>query len=807
MNYSGYLRWKQQKEQWQKDFEAIEAWKYAEPVVSSPPPVSFRTCVPSCPCEVCTLKTKYAAAVDELDTFFASMTTATTQTNVNGPDREETTEGCSNDRIKAMIDADVTLDENTKKMAKTRLDEIEAVLGGLNKHTIEFEVEQCKNRLVFKVYLAARELESVGIEIHSRYERIFNSIWYLIDLRNQPSLTQISSEVSEDFFGGRIDTSEHAWTGSAGWIIAKSPSDLCFEDIVDRERPTKKRATPTPIIHESSPIGSHGSNLRQFQMFVEDLFQNASEVDSKNSKFYYLMSKTARLILAWIPNDTRNNLATTKAFIPSSSSKEIKGSRMILSAILCKIACFSENDGRFSSICTQPIHSIVSHVAQHLNEAFADVCFAPINTKVEERVTGTSNTVPAPEVQLVLGQLAEQVYEAFCFGGIGVDRKYRGVVLTLTSVEVLELELLNMGTPKMHLVFRRSGVYPLFDAKTSGTLLGVKNKTRLAKFTTKLVNNDPSKGFEILASFMTDLHVHDHAAVTHEVAYRDSCEASAKEIGLVKFLGSGSFGFLYALKEERSYLKIPRKYSAVQSLQQESTILQALDHVGIPNASASLGYLKVSLRCEASMLRCLRLEGLVGTPAWGFIFDDVSAIRVVCEEVMDALEHAHLRNIVHLDVCPNNIIVHQGMDGLVQAQVVDWGCASFMTTYHSSFRGKEPFAHDDLLTYRVQNKSWTAIAEFDLASLVYTMATIVFNSETGSERICAVPQSIFRSDALVKPPRPTIPWDLDDDNDPDCFETRLKVARKKLGKLALGPNHRKKLLRALRSQTEMSFNS
>ncbi len=101
-------------------------------------------------------------------------------------------------------------------------------------------------------------------------------------------------------------------------------------------------------------------------------------------------------------------------------------------------------------------------------------------------------------------------------------------------------------------------------------------------------------------------------------------------------------------------------------------MLKALDHVSIPKAAETLGFLKVAVRCETSELQCLRLDGLVGAPASTFYFGNLAAITLVCEKVMDALDHARSREIVHLDVCPSNIIVLQEMDGSMQVQLVDW---------------------------------------------------------------------------------------------------------------------------------------
>jgi hypothetical protein len=125
-------------------------------------------------------------------------------------------------------------------------------------------------------------------------------------------------------------------------------------------------------------------------------------------------------------------------------------------------------------LLTSSINAVVSLVAQHLSESLAYICFAPINVKPEKIVKGTSRTVPAKDVQLVLGHLANHLAEALSFGGIGVNCKCRGAVVTLVSVEILELELLNMGTKKMEL--KRSGAYPLFDDMTISRFLGSSKK-------------------------------------------------------------------------------------------------------------------------------------------------------------------------------------------------------------------------------------------------------------------------------------------------------------------------------------------
>ncbi len=504
-------------------------------------------------------------------------------------------------------------------------------------------------------------------------------------------------------------------------------------------------------------------------------------------------------------------MPSPQAYIPSAAAKETKGTRMILSAILFQIHSMlaigisHQREVATTNIKNLPPDAVVNLVAQNLSESLAYVCFAPITTKPEEPVNGTSKTVPGNDVQLVLGHLAEHLAEALGFGGVGVDRKCRGAVLTLTSIEIMELELTNVGTSDAKLQLKRSGAYPLFDEKTTRCLLGVNNKDGAARMNPRLVDSDPSKGFAILVSLASNKGI-ESARSAEKIVYVNTCKETAKEHELVRHLGAGAYNNVYKLSAPRSYLKVPMRCSIVDSLQNELQMLKALDHVGIPKAAETLGFLKVAVRCETSELRCLRLNGLVGTPASTFYFFDLATITLVCEKVMDALDHAHSREIVHLDVCPSNIIVLQEMDGSIQVQLVDWGCASSTRTRLTSFRGKRFFAHEDLLGLE-DGESWTPAAEHDLASLVYTMADIIIKSQSfleGRDSEQYSESGSLESNDLEpssKRPRRELLMYLDDDDDkPHLFENIRIMAEKDLAKLTLlDSSRRTKLVTSLKS--------
>ncbi len=149
------------------------------------------------------------------------------------------------------------------------------------------------------------------------------------------------------------------------------------------------------------------------------------------------------------------------------------------------------------------------------------------------------------------------------------------------------------------------------------------------------------------------------------------------------------------------------------------------------------------------------LEGLIGTPASTFYFGSMASISSVCVKVLGALDHAHSRRIVHLDVSSCNIIVRQDLDGSVQAQLVDWGCALAIGESITKFRGKSHFAHDDLHGLKGGIvMSLTLVAEYDLAALVYSMAEIVFKSQSSHAPVFSMPNMISTVLAKQCPWRP-----------------------------------------------------
>lgn len=186
-------------------------------------------------------------------------------------------------------------------------------------------------------------------------------------------------------------------------------------------------------------------------------------------------------------------------------------------------------------------------------------------------------------------------------------------------------------------------------------------------------------------------------------------------------LGSGSFAHVVKLGE-KEFMKIPRS-SMVKLLVQECKILKALNGEKKECFPAIMPWgvsdVKLCMHGEFSKLKVLRLTGIVGVTLAAYCRQPNARVEDVIKKVYDALEYAHARGIVHMDVRPSNIIVKSQENG-IDVLLADWGCG--MTISESikegCFVGCPPYAHDKLLGKR--SGKLNPIDDFDFQSLGYT---------------------------------------------------------------------------------------
>jgi hypothetical protein len=465
-------------------------------------------------------------------------------------------------------------------------------------------------------------------------------------------------------------------------------------------------------------------------------------------------------------------------------------SHKLLCAILSRVASIQGNEvlitheqGTEVSGTSAPnvADFMVGHVTQHLSRLLVSSHVVPIEAKALQQGDKDIETLQRQAIKQVLGHLSSSIRSAFLFGGIGIDCIARGAVLTLVSVEILELHLKDAGTSKAKLVLRRSGNYPLFSEAATKNLLPTLDYKGFFNGKT------PSDGFRILARLMSP--VDRETPFPIQGCWYNHDGSKTMEDSLVKLLGTGTFSNVYKLSSDRSFLKVPKNPGFDKALEIEKTMLRRLNNAHIPTAPNELGFLNIHLRCEASMLRCLKLDGDVGTSASKFEFVNDAEVVTLCNQVMKALNHAHSKGIVHMDVRPSNIVLSCQKDGstinrtgrVLHVQLVDWGAAADIGVSLQHFRGCIPYAHDYILT-RDTKKRWMPAPRHDYASLAYTLATIKFRMKTRETRV---------------------PWSFgffrDRNVDQDALAARNDIAEKRIMEL---PNfsYRKMLVQHIKTE-------
>jgi serine/threonine protein kinase len=121
---------------------------------------------------------------------------------------------------------------------------------------------------------------------------------------------------------------------------------------------------------------------------------------------------------------------------------------------------------------------------------------------------------------------------------------------------------------------------------------------------------------------------------------------------------------------------------------------------------------------------CLRLAGIVGIPSSKAVLVHSNILPSIYNKVRAALDHAHGRKWIHLDVQPSNIVVKpmNFPSGDPEVMVIDWACGARTDVNLSGFRGCIPYAHKDLLD--MGYLKWNPKAEYDHHSLAYSIATL-----------------------------------------------------------------------------------
>ena len=147
---------------------------------------------------------------------------------------------------------------------------------------------------------------------------------------------------------------------------------------------------------------------------------------------------------------------------------------------------------------------------------------------------------------------------------------------------------------------------------------------------------------------------------------------------IMEFLGSGGMAMVYRTHDRETNrpvtLKIMRADAEEQApdanMRAEAQSIMGLSH---PHIVKAYEY------AEADGLNYIAMEYVEGTTLKKLItqqapFEDAVVLGVALQ-IADGLSHAHQNGVVHRDIKPQNILIHQKEDGTGEAKITDFGIA------------------------------------------------------------------------------------------------------------------------------------
>eukprot|EP00980_Cylindrotheca_fusiformis_P000816 scaffold210_cov103-Cylindrotheca_fusiformis.AAC.1 len=335
----------------------------------------------------------------------------------------------------------------------------------------------------------------------------------------------------------------------------------------------------------------------------------------------------------------------------------------------------------------------------------------------------------------VIGHLGRQAWFSFDFGGVGENCDVYGISLSIWSVSVSKLELREVGTAKVRVDTKRTQRL---------RLLGKDYKLPTPTLESLLANGNHNAFVVLAGALMATCKPPGQDALMDQHKTPKLVEVmkggGSQELQIEQLLGSGAFSNVLKLKEKGQFLKIPRAEVMIESLEFEAKVLSEINsdttRVDIPQLvndknddGGQLSILKFfNNHEEGGDFSGLKLKGIVGETLLTAALHrscDHRTLEVMVRKVFEALEYAHNKGYVHLDIRPENIIVDCQQNNVM---VSDWGVASKLGE-EIGFRGCFPYAHDNWFIVQQEGgkspKKQTPTVDFDFASLLYTWVHVV----------------------------------------------------------------------------------
>jgi hypothetical protein len=478
------------------------------------------------------------------------------------------------------------------------------------------------------------------------------------------------------------------------------------------------------------------ADLLLLQEFVADIFEHATKTNNATQ-----VKATTSAILSWTKETqlTKSKYArrsltqvltkrNTFARPPTDSDNEVTADQPILQAVICRIIGILASSNKEKEVLHNQDDGVTTEQSnvENTKDRRIDITVSPreehlalvLPTMAEKTIeikTARDDAVKFKKAlkkgrSQIVGHLGKRLMYAFDFGGAGKDGRTLGVSLTHLSIEVIKMNLAQVGTGTVSLDMSTTGCVPLFGKEL---LTGTQCK--------EFVSLD-TNGILLLAGALK----HRTPEEFDLGASLTQVEPIFEDLKHMQYLGSGAFSNVVGFHSSGDFIKMPKSAALATSLEQEAAILRKLESIppssSIPIIASeiSISTLRAVIRGEISTMIGLRLHGVVGVTLDRLPSDFWSThSNGIITTVYQALEFAHKKNIYHLDVRPENIFVDVKPFPF-QVMLSDWGCSVEGTTHTTltHFRGCTPYAHDRLL-----GEAFTGQLDKDLdfASLTYTI--------------------------------------------------------------------------------------
>ena len=369
------------------------------------------------------------------------------------------------------------------------------------------------------------------------------------------------------------------------------------------------------------------------------------------------------------------------------------------------------------------------------------------------RLGKTAKETHKEAVNQCTGHLAKRTLVALNMGGVGVDLKSIGLIITPVYVEVITMTLLFATEPAtepnkhVDLTVTRSGILPLVSKAALEKFVPEDERTYIEQATScTCVFPSDDKSIPTGMWMLWKLVCQDDNALglrffggsssstkaTYQTEHFLFMEGSqplpppqGRELGDV--LGYGTHGIVYSVKGDTS-LVVKSSVVGDGHIERELEALRALQgrdrHSSIP-VLHDYGRTRYNIRGTTVDVPAFMFSPRGRSVDQTLVGLNREQLQALLVDILSALEFAHGKGVFHLDVCGRNIIFYSHTDGSMGKYVlIDWSCSVCGRGEKATgFRGSPAFAHR-AVHKKKKKESWLPSSDYDVASLCFTICAL-----------------------------------------------------------------------------------